>query len=156
MISFCHWYHKLVDTDGTHGIPASRRCHGAVQLDTEHGIQIFVTGGYNGEDIFDDLWKLDLNSFQWTLINKCKLPRPLYFHSTAVSPEGKLYVFGGIYTEVNRTNEVYSMWLCIPKLSEMCWEALLHYSPDLIYSKKSALMDVGLPRCFVNRLEDLS
>lgn len=127
-----------------------------MQLDTEHGIQIFVTGGYNGEDIFDDLWKLDLNTFQWTLIDTCCLPKPLYFHSTAVSPEGKLYVFGGIYTEVSRSNEVYATWLCIPKLSEMCGEAVLHYWPDLIYRKKDELIDIGLPRCFVSRLEELS
>lgn len=142
--------------DDVSGIPAARRCHGAVQLELDSHTVVFVAGGYDGEEIFDDLWKLDLNTFQWTRIDSCRLPRPTYFHSTAVTPAGKLYVFGGIYMDNDdlvRSNEVFSTWLCVPKLSEMSWEALLKYNPGMVDAKRDMLIDAGLPRKFVDRLQ---
>lgn len=116
---------------------------------------MFIIGGYDGENVFDDLWKLELSTMQWTRIETCLLPRPTYFHSTAATPEGKLYVFGGIYIndDVNRTNEVFTTWLCVPKLSELCWEALLGYNRDIRNVKREVLIDAGLPRRFIERLK---
>lgn len=138
------------------GIPPARRCHGAAQLNSEtDDIQVFITGGYDGEDVFDDLWKLELSTLQWTRIETCRLPRPTYFHSTAATPEGKLYVFGGIYIsdDIRRSNEIFTTWLCIPKLSEMSWEALLKYNPKIVDMKRDVLIDAGLPRKFIERLQ---
>lgn len=141
--------------DDISGVPLPRRCHGAVQLDTPTGIQVFITGGYDGEDVFDDLWKLEVNTLQWTRIDTCRLPTPRYFHAAAATPEGKLYVFGGIYMsdDMRRSNEVFTTWLCIPKLSEMCWEALLTFNPCIVNAKREDLIDAGLPRRFIERLE---
>ncbi|XP_018320085.1 kelch domain-containing protein 10 homolog isoform X2 [Agrilus planipennis] len=137
------------------GVPLPRRCHGAVQIQTENDIHVFVTGGYDGDLVFDDLWRLELSTMQWRLIERCTLPWPTYFHSASVTPEGKLYVFGGIYADENirRNNDIVSTWLCIPKLSEMCWEALLHYYPKIVNCPKNKLINAGLPRHFVQRLE---
>lgn len=142
----------------SNGIPRPRRCHGAVQLNTEHGTEVFIVGGYNGQDVFNDLWKLSLSTHQWTLIPNCQLPQPTYFHSAAASPEGKLYVFGGLVGDpydgdIERTNKVYATWLCIPKLSEMCWEAVLHYSPHIINYDREKLLNAGLPKSYVERLD---
>lgn len=126
-----------------------------MQIENGNNIQVFISGGYDGERVFDDLWKLDLTSYQWTLINTFNLPHPTYFHSTAVTPEGKMYIFGGIYleSEIVRNNKIHATWLCIPKLSEMCWEALLYYNPEIINCNKQKLMNMGMPRNFVQRLE---
>lgn len=116
---------------------------------------MFVFGGHNGEQAFDDLWHLNLSNFQWTLIEMCSLPQPTYFHGAAASPEGRLFIFGGIHVDgedSRRGNSTYSTWLCIPKLSEMCWEAVLHYSPHISRCKSDELIDAGLPRHFVHRL----
>ncbi|CAH0555395.1 unnamed protein product [Brassicogethes aeneus] len=137
------------------GVPAPRRCHGTVQINSDPGVQVFVTGGHDGENVFNDLWRLDLATMQWTCFDFCQLPIRTYFHATAVSPEGRIYVFGGINTindNVVRNNLIYSTWLCIPKLSEMCWEAVLHYSPNIVKSKQEDLIDIGLPRHFIQRL----
>lgn len=66
-----------------------------------------------------------------------------------------MYIFGGIYAtdEVERSNDIHSMWVCVPKLSEICWEALLHYNPDIVVTSPSKLLNMGLPRSFVQRLE---
>ena len=138
------------------GIPPPRRCHGAVQINTENGTQVFIAGGHDGENVFDDLWRLDLKTFQWTYFDKCRLPFPIYFHAAAATPEGRLYIFGGICSnndnDVRRSNCMYSTWLCIPKLSEICWEAVLHYSPHIVDCKSEDLINVGLPRHYVQRL----
>ncbi|XP_044754039.1 kelch domain-containing protein 10 [Coccinella septempunctata] len=141
--------------DISYGAPAPRRCHGAAQIDIDGIHQVFITGGHDGERIFDDLWRLNLKTYQWTYFPKCTLPREVYFHATASTPEGRLYVFGGIYSDEEnfiRTNSIYSTWLCIPKLSEMCWEAVLLYFPHIVCCDHNELLNVGLPRNFVKRL----
>lgn len=96
-----------------------------------------------------------MKTYQWTCFSKCSLPRELYFHAAAASPEGRIYVFGGIYSDEGntiRTNTIYSTWLCIPKLSEMCWEAVLLYFPHIVHCDHDELLNVGLPRNYVKRL----
>lgn len=146
---------------GSEGTPKARRCHGLVQLDTADGIEVYISGGYDGRYIFNDLWRLNLKSMRWYLIESCKLPKPTYFHSTAVTPAGKMYVFGGITHEengvCNRRNEVHTVWLKIPALSEMCWEALLQYtkvdaSCDPVQIRDN-FASVGVPRKFLQRIE---
>lgn len=150
------WNYIKTLRDLNHDYPKARRCHSATQIEVNGSIEVFIVGGYNGDDIFDDLWKINLKTFQWTFYERCALPRPTYFHAAAASPEGRLYIFGGIYDSsdlnLNRSNAVLSMWLCIPKLSEICWEALLFYYPDIVNLKHDSLCDIGLPKKFVNRL----
>jgi hypothetical protein len=47
-------------------------------------IDVFLCGGYDSRTIFNDVWKLDLLTMQWTELN-VKMPVPLYFHSTSVT-----------------------------------------------------------------------
>lgn len=164
-------------SDSKHGVPLPRRCHGAVQISTENDIHVFISGGYDGLTVFEDIWKLELSTLRWTLIESCTLCLPSYFHSSAVTPEGwllldhhaiinewifmdlcvvgKMYIFGGIYAtdEIERSNDIHSVWVSIPKLSEICWEALLHYNPDIIYAPKEKLINLGLPRNYIQRLQ---
>ncbi|KAJ8975863.1 hypothetical protein NQ317_015901, partial [Molorchus minor] len=149
------WFRQKTIRDSRKGFPEPRRCHGAVQINNDDKIQVFITGGHDGENIFHDLWRLDLQTYQWTYFEMCQLPQPTYFHATAVTPEGRLYVFGGNYSindDVRRSNAIYSGWLCIPKLSEICWEAVLYYSPHINKCRSKDLIDIGFPRHFVQRL----
>nr|AON96615.1 kelch domain-containing protein 10-like protein [Bicyclus anynana] len=136
--------------------PLPRKCHSAVQIDTPNGAQVFVAGGTDGHGVFDDIWRLNLSDMRWHLMQKTVLPQPLYFHSSTVSSNGCMYVFGGIepnLQETRRNNVMYKVWLCIPKLSEICWEALLNFHPNMDQVDKSSLLDVGIPRHFVERLQ---
>ena len=45
----------------------------------------YVSGGFDGRKIYDDVWMLDLTTLQWTKLDT-KLPRPVYFHSSAITP----------------------------------------------------------------------
>lgn len=87
-------------------IPAARRCHGLVNyIEGDTGTPVVViSGGYNGGQMFDDVWKLDLVSKQWTCLRLSLMPVPLYFHSTAITPSGRMYSFGGITKEGNEVN----------------------------------------------------
>lgn len=135
--------------------PLPRKCHSAVQINTSNGVQVFVTGGSDGQSVFEDVWRLNVSSLQWTLMQKTVLPNPLYFHSSAVTSTGCMYVFGGIEPKeraTSRNNILHKVWLCIPKLSEICWEALLHYHPHMDQMDQQTLVNVGVPRHFVARL----
>lgn len=135
--------------------PLPRKCHSAVQIDSPDGAQVFVAGGSDGQSVYDDIWRLNISDLQWTLMRKTVLPHPLYFHSSAVTSSGCMYVFGGIEPKedaASRNNILYKVWLCLPKLSEMCWEALLHFHPNLDQVDARSLLNIGVPIHFVQRL----
>ena len=48
-------------------------------------LDVFICGGYNGELILADLWKINLNTFQWSRL-PAVMPEPAYFHCAAVTP----------------------------------------------------------------------
>lgn len=48
-------------------------------------VDVFVCGGYNGELILADLWKINLLTFQWSKL-PAVMPEPAYFHCAAVTP----------------------------------------------------------------------
>lgn len=139
------------------GVPAARKCHSCVQYQTDHGAEIVVAGGYDGRLYYKDVWKLNLSTFEWRQMQKTNLPYPIFFHDAAASSAGCMYIFGGIkftYNNNVRTNIVYKTWMTIPKLSEICWEALLHYNPVIVNRTKSSLLEAGIPLKFVQRINE--
>ncbi|KAM3963037.1 scruin like at the midline [Aphomia sociella] len=135
--------------------PLPRKCHSAVQIDTPSGPQVFVAGGTDAHYIFDDIWRLNVSDLQWSLMKRTVLPYPLYFHSSTVTSYGCMYMFGGIESKdnnTNRNNTMYKVWLCIPSLVEICWEAILNFNPDLDQVDRRKLLNVGIPVHLVNRL----
>lgn len=131
--------------------PMGRLCHSCVQV----GSAVYVIGGYTGQLVLRDIWKLDLNSFTWTKMKNFLLENATYFHSSSLTPDGKLVTFGGIVqTEYRdfRTANVYLSWLTIPKLKEICWEALMHYNPELKVCSEEQLLSFGLPYEFIKRI----
>lgn len=135
--------------------PCARKCHSAVQVVTPDGVQVFVAGGSDGHTVFDDIWRLSIPDMQWTLMKKTALPNPLYFHSSSVTTSGCMYIFGGIEPKndlAGRNNVLYKVWVTIPKLSEICFEALLNYHPNLDQVDKKALLRIGIPKHLVHRL----
>ncbi|KAL1494764.1 hypothetical protein ABEB36_010310 [Hypothenemus hampei] len=150
------WICQKTIPDHKYDTPRARRCHGAAQIDHGNAVEVFITGGTDGVSIFSDLWRLNLKTLQWTFFERCELPQPTYFHAVTITPEGRLYVFGGIFSvndEVRRSNAVYSTWVCVPKLSEICWEAVLQYSPSISKFSADDLINSGMPKKFVKRLD---
>ena len=94
--------------------PGSRRCHGSVQYtdETTGNISVVISGGHSGGVEFRDIWRLDLKTLQWTCLFGCFFPSPVYFHSVALTPQGKMYTFGGIIKSagVVRPNEILRLF----------------------------------------------
>lgn len=133
------------------GYPQPRKFHSCVQQQTEEGIEVIVAGGFQSEVQFDDIWKLNLGTHQWTLYAQTKLPKKLHFHDAAITDNGCMYVFGGI--SGSRNNDLHRMWLKIPKLSDICWEALQHYQPMLSKAESHTLLQMGVPRKYAAQVE---
>lgn len=93
------WSRPLV-----HGIPPQGRSRHAVTL---HDDKLFVVGGSNGLQILDDICYLDLRTMtwskSWTFLSR-------FDHQCWVW-EGKLWVFGGLTQDMDRTAEL--VWLDI-------------------------------------------
>lgn len=115
---------------------------------------VFVCGGYNGEVILGDVWKLNLQTFQWVKL-PAAMPEPVYFHCAAVTPAGCMYVHGGVVNihENKRTGSLFKMWLVVPSLLELCWEKLLESFPQLATLSRSQLLHLGLTQGLVERLK---
>lgn len=146
------------ETSGDGGeYPVSRRCHGCVQM----AHLVFVFGGTNGATIFDDVWRLDLDSFTWKKLD-VTLPTPLFFHGASLSHSGLLTIFGGV-KEINpdpevktRTNDMFQAWLTIPSLQQISWMAFLSYChiDDLATSSVDGMRRLGIPTLFTSLLQD--
>ncbi|XP_054746274.1 kelch domain-containing protein 10 homolog [Anastrepha obliqua] len=139
------------------GYPNPRKCFSCVQHTKSNGeVEAFITGGLQADQVyFSDIWRLNFTTKQWTLIKTASLPKALYFHAAAHSQNGCMYIFGGIeYDEkrIRRCNDLYKMWMTIPLLSEICWEAVLHYRPNLKLNGHSQLLKMGIPLRFAQRL----
>ncbi|CAK1581697.1 unnamed protein product [Parnassius mnemosyne] len=146
---------KADDTIKNTLAPLPRKCHSAVQIDTPKGAQVFVVGGSDGQSMFEDVWRLNISDLQWNLMQKTVLPHPLSFHSSTVTSYGCMYTFGGIEPKEEatcRNNTMYKVWICIPKLSEICWEALMTFHPNLDQVKRKTLLNIGIPIHLVDRL----
>lgn len=155
------WEHIKTNPDQlapSPGFPESRKCHSCVQYKNDRGdIEVIIAGGYYEEHKFyNDIWKLNLSTFNWQLYQTSTLPFPLYFHDAATSGNGLMYVFGGIEVRElsnTRTNEIYKMWVIVPKLSEISWDALLTYHPKLPSYDCNKLCEIGVPKRFAVRCQ---
>ncbi|XP_054745546.1 kelch domain-containing protein 10 homolog, partial [Anastrepha obliqua] len=139
------------------GYPNPRKCFSCVQHTKSNGeVEAFITGGLQADQVyFSDIWRLNFTTKQWTLIKTASPPKALYFHAAAHSQNGCMYIFGGIeYDEkrIRRCNDLYKMWMTIPLLSEICWEAVLYYRPNLKLNGHSQLLKMGIPLRFAQRL----
>lgn len=143
------------NTEANNGYPEPRRFHSCIQQYSDDGIEAIIVGGYKSQEKrFDDIWKLNLRTHQWQRFVQTKLPYTLYFHDAATTGNGLMYVFGGVTSQSGglRTNDLHRMWTKIPKLTEMCWEALIHYHPMLLIDKNvNYLLKFGIPRKFAER-----
>ncbi|XP_008544871.1 kelch domain-containing protein 10 homolog [Microplitis demolitor] len=116
---------------------------------------IVISGGTMDKRIYDDIWRLSLSTLQWTCLNKfgSTLPQAICEHDATASLDGKMYIFGGrIKKKNNRLSEInnlYSTWLRIPKLTDICWEAVNFYYRDLNTKTDEELFELGLPLKFV-------
>ena len=131
------------------GYPEARRCHSTAQI----ADQVWVFGGYDGDEVYGDAWQLDLSTLQWSRL-RMELPLPVYFHAMTVSAEGKMVMFGGVDDiELNtRTNRVFSAWLTVPSLRSMAWEAVCHYQPGISSVSPTMLLEEGVPNDCVEML----
>lgn len=144
------------NTEENGGYPEPRRFHSCVQQNTDRGLEAIIAGGYKARDKrFDDIWKINLRTYQWQRFTRTKLPYTLYFHDATAMESGQMYVFGGVTSNNGdlRTNDLHRMWTKIPKLAEICWEALMHYNPKYLDKKLEDLLSMGIPRRFANRID---
>lgn len=106
--------------------PLERKFHSLVQLPNG---QVFIAGGSNDSVTLRDIWRLDLTSRTWTKLEKCRLPYRMYFHDAAVTPDGCMFIFGGVRERSGptRTNNLYKLWLQVPPLKSISAEAVRYW-----------------------------
>lgn len=140
-----------IDEGDGDGYPDARRCHGLVQ--TDH--RVLIIAGYDGHEIFSDVWCLDLLTMDWKKIN-IELPKPVYFHGVTLTQDDRLVIFGGVDSvqQNTRTNQIYSFWLKIPSLRCIAWESVNHYIPKLNKIPQGKLREIGIPGDLIESLSD--
>lgn len=136
--------------------PERRKCHGCVQDPYDKAI-VFINGGYNEEKEFQDTWRLDLKTLKWKCMTSLNLPYGTYFHSASCTPDGRMIIFGGITnkhrSQHQRTADVFSTWIRVPRLADACWEALGFYVSNNVIQLPENLKSLELPSCYESRLK---
>ncbi|XP_072174646.1 kelch domain-containing protein 10-like [Diadema setosum] len=139
---------ELMDTypDAIHGFPGPRRCHGCAQLDNVG----YITGGYDGERIYDDIWTLSLDTRKWTKLT-AKLPQPVYFHASAITPSGCLFIHGGVLDKEGRrrTKSLVRVWVRMQPLLQLAWSCVRSLLKDPSTVRKDTLQAMGVPPCLL-------
>lgn len=143
--------------DPIEGYPNPRKCHSLVQhttkdVDGSEETCVYVAGGNLSGTPLNDIWKLSLKTGRWMRFKQTNLPTSLFFHDACISSDGAMYIFGGITTNSTRTNDLYKMWVTIPKLSSIAWNALVHYLPRIYKAPKGLMLEKGVPLEFVQRV----
>lgn len=137
------------------GYPEARRFHSCIQQQCtdNNGTEVIIAGGFKAPtEYLDDIWKFNLRTHQWQLFKQTKLPYKLYFHDAACTGNGLMYIFGGVAGRAElRTNDLHKMWVQIPRLSEICWDALTYYHPTIANQSKEELLSIGVPLKFTER-----
>lgn len=70
---------------------------------------MFVCGGYNGEVILGDVWKLNLQTFQWVKL-PAAMPEPVYFHCAAVTPVSDSFLYYVAEVQAIRSSTLMFVW----------------------------------------------
>jgi hypothetical protein len=143
--------------DPVSGFPPKRKCHSLIQYKVEdiqrdNDTLVIISGGLNHEGSIRDIWQLSLTHLRWMRYKQTNLPTSLFFHDACITNEGAMYIFGGITTNTIRSNKLFKMWITIPKLSVMCWEAILYYYPKVYTKSREELLERGVPIHFVDRI----
>ncbi|XP_045166650.2 kelch domain-containing protein 10-like [Mercenaria mercenaria] len=100
--------------------PGSRRCHSCVKLKDD----VYVAGGLAPDGIQGDIWRFHLPTYQWTAL-EVPFPKPVYFHSAAVTNDGCMFILGGVSRiDDTRTNALQIMWLQVPQLKLLAWNTV--------------------------------
>jgi len=140
------------------GYPINGDWHSCIQCPEKLNM-VYISGGCNDFRSFNDVWRIDFDTLQWEKLTKCIIPRPVYFHSTAITPSGRMFYHGGIDSEddidgtVRVSKDITSAWIMIPKLKVICWEAMLYYFKEqMFHSNDEYLKEIGLPQEFYERI----
>ena len=67
---------------------------------------------------------------------------------------GQIIIFGGVCKDTEkRSHRIYSLWVKVPSLQELCWQTMLCNNPCLEKLSQDELLSAGVPAAFVDRLE---
>jgi len=129
--------------------PANRCYYGWAQCPTQPEY-VYMSGGTDNVNFFSDIWRLNLNTLQWCNLMPCRLPKSMFLHSSTVVPSGRIYYYNGIVNtesfNMYQKDDIMCAWIRIPKLKDICWDAMLYYFKDqMLKSSLGDLQNLGLP-----------
>jgi len=142
------WYRlecKPFDNGIQDEFPAARKSHSCIiWKDT-----VYMCGGIdNHAETFNDIWKISLIDLEWKKLNVV-LPTKIYFHSAAVTPDGCMYIFGGVDSLGKRLSSLYSLWLTVPSLLKITFSYILNQLGENC-DHYSILSRLGIPKSLLN------
>ncbi|KAL7076379.1 hypothetical protein ACQ4LE_004488 [Meloidogyne hapla] len=121
--------------DPVYGFPRERSCHAIVHKESF----VYLIGGYGMDlKVFATVWRFNLQNFEWKKLaeENNRLPVPVFFHASTLTPDGCIFVFGGVERQntqerhERRVNDLQRMWLEPPSLKYFASISLLRDAPD--------------------------
>lgn len=86
------------------------------------GRKIVIHGGWDGSDTFNDLWIFNTELFSWMQPRTAGFgPSARYGHSLTLSPDGRLFIFGGCSLDKESSVPKYHRDTFILDTETMIW-----------------------------------
>lgn len=133
------------------GLPESRRSHTCTKI----GQYVYMIGGTGREPIASEsVWRLNLRSWVWVKVD-ATWPKPSFFHSCALSPEGYIFSFAGVEScsesgHKERHAEVHQFTPRLPELHSLT-ERCLQLLSSRCECTTQAMRSWGLPMKLIKR-----
>ena len=110
------------------------------------GRKVVLHSGWDGEEVFNDLWIFNSDSFTWMQPRTAGFgPTPRYGHSITLSPDGRLFIFGGASPDKETLVPKYNDDIRVLDTDTMIWTRprMNGATPTGRYGHSATLMDDG-------------
>lgn len=108
------------------------------------GRKIVVHGGWNGDEVFNDIWIFNSDSFSWMQPRTAGFgPTARYGHSLTLTMDGRLFIYGGTTIDKDSGVPKYNDDIRVLDTETMIWTRprLNGQSPTGRYGHTATLMD---------------
>lgn len=110
------------------------------------GKKIVLYGGWDGEEVFNDMWIFNADSFSWMQPRTAGFgPTPRYGHSLTLTLDGRLFVIGGVTLDKDTGIPKYNDDVRVLDTDTMIWTRPRIGGHTLTgrYAHTATLMDEG-------------
>lgn len=153
------WHYIDVFPDNTSSKYPEYRMNYALAQDMTQTEYVYMCSGYSMKGFLADFWRLNLITLEWYNVNSYSIPKPTMFHLLTITSSGYMYYLDGLHclrlgsVQLQQNRYIWTACIKIPKLSAICWDAVLYYFKDrMLAASEKNLKKIKIPSKYIIEL----